>query len=573
MRLALAATAALILVSAQLPAAAQPDEADGTIAINDIVGRMNDNERALAERIRMDHPLIEVYIQHVVPDVQLGWTPSTDDYFLGQFDLSDKPRFKELSQSKKTQTGSQARNTVQFLPDGFAASTAPDWNLLTPDRYEFTFVRREVLGETRCFVFDVTPRKSHRIVPFQRGEPLEPPDRPGFTGRIWVEDRNYNLVRFNGINRDVDQTLSRFFRSRLSFHIDGWRVNTMPGVWLPAYVYSEETDLDDLKQPTRQPRFKSQVRIWGYQAQSARLAQPLTSIRIDEPTVVDDTNRPRQLSPILSERQWEQEAENNVIERLEKIGLLSPTGEVDKVLETVLNNLVVTNHIALERPLRCRVLLTAPLETFTVGRTIVVSRGLIDVLPDEASLAAILAHELAHVALGHPLIDTKFAFADRLMVGDRELLATLRFQHSTSEEEAADQKVMQFLQASPYNDRLDGAALFLRALEERSPQLPHLIQPHIGDRIAHADGKGLTELVSRAPALEPGNLDQIAALSIGARTVLDPWTSRLTLDRSPAVPPASAHEKVPLSVTPLMPYLTYVDTVTATRQQTSAAQR
>jgi hypothetical protein len=343
----------------------------------------------------------------------------------------------------------------------------------------------------------------------------------------------------------------------------------MPGVWLPSYVYSEETDLNDLKQPTRQARFKSQVRIWGYQAQSASSALAQTSIRIDEPTVVDDVNRPRQLSPILSQREWEREAEDNVIERLEKIGLLSPAGEVDKVLETVLNNLVVTNHIVLERPLRCRVLLTAPFETFTVGRTIVMSRGLIDVLPDEASLATMLAHELAHVALGHPLIDTKFAFADRLMVSDRDLLQTLQFQHSAGEEDAAGEKVVQLLQASPYKERLEGAALFIRALEDRRQQLPHLIQPHIGDRIAEGDGRGLTELVSRAPALEPANVDQIPALPIGARTVLDPWSSRLTLDRSPAVAPASAREKVPLSVTPLMPYLTYADAVAAPRRATS----
>ena len=573
MRYIFVTAAALVLVSSSLSARDHADDAGSTIAIDDIVARMNDNEKAMIDRLRTYHPLIEVYIQHVVPDPQLGWTPQNDDYLLGQFDMSGKePRFKELSESTAAKADSHGRKTVRFLPDGFAASAAPDWKLLTPDRYEFTFVRREVLGETRCFVFDVTPRAHQRIVAFRRDAPFAPTESPGFTGRIWVEDRNYNLVRFNGINRDFDQTLSRFFQQRLSFHMDGWRVNTAPGVWLPASVYSEETDLNDLKQPTKQPRFKSQVRIWGYEAQTAAAAKPQTSIRIDEPTVVDNANRPRRLSPILSQREWEQEAEDNVVERLGKIGLLSPRGEVDTVLETVLNNLVVTNQVALDRPLKCRVLLTTPLETFTVGRTIVVSRGLIDVLPDEASLAAMLAHELAHVVLGHALIDTKFAFADRLMVSDRDLLDTLRFQHSTGDEETADQKAMQLLQASPYKDRLDGAALFVRTLEERSQQLPHLIQPHIGDRIARADVKRLAELASHAPALDAANLDQIPALPIGARTVLDPWSGRLALDRSPTVAPTSAHEKEPLSVTPLIPYLTYVDAVADPPRQTSAAQ-
>jgi hypothetical protein len=55
--------------------------------------------------------------------------------------------------------------------------------------------------------------------------------------------------------------------------------------------------------------------------------------------------------------------------------------------------------------------------------------------------------------------------------------------------------------------------------------------------------------------------------------VLDPWSSRLALDRSPAVALASAREKVPLSVTPLMPYLGYVDALSTNRQSTSNVER
>jgi len=62
MRFALAAV--LVLVSASVPVDAQSDAAKGTIAINDIVARMNDNEKSLAERIRMYRPLMEVYVLH-----------------------------------------------------------------------------------------------------------------------------------------------------------------------------------------------------------------------------------------------------------------------------------------------------------------------------------------------------------------------------------------------------------------------------------------------------------------------------------------------------------------------------
>ena len=548
------ASAAILLVALSIvpsSARAQSINAPGGDELNlaDVVDRMTRAETALFVRLKTYHPLVEAYIQHLVSDQQLGWAPAKDDYFLGQLDFTDQPRLRPLGQARK-QINRGARwspvNAGRLLPDGFVAMAAPDWKGLDRSRYQFTFVRREFLGEARTFVFDVRPLRNH----------------DGFSGRIWIEARDYALIRFNGINQGTNQMLSSFFNDkRLSFHMDGWRVNVMPGVWLPSYVYSEETDLSDASSP-RAKGFRSQVRIWGYQTQAATNTQQLTAIRIDD-TVVDDTDSFSQLSPVMSQRRWEQEAEGNVVERLEKIGLLAPAGEVDRVLETVLNNLVVTSKLALERPLRCRVLLTSPLESFTIGHTIVLSRGLIDVLPDEASLATMLAHELAHVELGHPLIDTKFAFADRLLVSDADLLQALQFHRTPREETAADERVIELLKTSPYNDKLAGAGLFLKTIAQSARQLPNLIQPHIGDHVA--DGgqiKRFAGLVAEAPALAPGTLEQISALSLGARIVVEPWNDRLVLDKSPAVPLVSIREKMPLAVTPLMPYIRYKEGVT-----------
>ena len=543
------ATILLIALSTAASARAQSVNPGGDeLNVADVIDRMNRAETALFQRLKTYHPLVEAYIQHLVPDQQLGWVPAKDDYFLGQFDFADRPRLRPLGQERK-QTNRVSRwnpvNGGRLLPDGFAAMAAPDWKGLDRSRYQFTFVRREFLGEARTFVFDVRPLRG--------GD--------GFSGRIWIEARDYTLIRFNGINQGTNQMLSSFFNDkRLSFHMDGWRVNVMPGVWLPSYVYSEETDLSDTTSP-RAKGFRSQVRIWGYEAQAAVNSQQLTAIHINE-AVVDETDASSQLSPVMSQRRWEQEAEANVIERLERIGLLAPAGEVDRVLETVLNNLVVTSKLALERPLRCRVLLTSPLESFTIGHTLVLSRGLIDVLPDEASLATMLAHELAHVALGHPLIDTKFAFADRLMVSDADLLQALQFHRTAREETAADERVIELLKTSPYQDKLAGAGLFLKTIAQSARQLPNLIQPHIGDHVA--DGgqiKRFASLVAEAPALAPTNLEQISALSLGARIIVEPWNDRLVLDKSPAVPLASIREKMPLAVTPLMPYIRYKETV------------
>jgi hypothetical protein len=517
---------------------------------NDIVDRMSQAERAVLVLLKTYRPLMEVYLQNLAPDEARGWVPTDDNYVLGQLKFDETPTLRALGQKEPQTRGVllRIRSRTPSVGDAFAAMVVPDSRVLDRKRYEFKYVRREFLGESRCFVFDVKPGRDNK---------------EGFVGRIWIEDRDYNLVRFNGVSRGTDEELSGLFKRTLSFHMDSWRVNVAPGVWVPSYVYSEETDLNGAASSgsstkEKRARFKSQTRIWGYQAHDADRNDSLTTIRVDEPNVADTSEGAAQLSPVLSQRRWEQEAEANVLEKLEAMGLLAPVGEADKVLETVLNNLVVTNKLNLERPLHCRVLLTSPLESFTIGHTIVLSRGLIDVLPDEASLATMLAHELSHVALGHPLIDTKFSFADRLMVTDGELLQTLRFRHTPREEAAADEKVVELLGKSPYRDKLGDAGLFLRALSDRVKQLPKLIQPHIGDYLA-ANGQmtRLADLMKEAPPLMPDSLEQIAALQLGARLVLDPWSGKLALDRTPAVPLVSVREKVPFAVTPLMPVIRY----------------
>ena len=60
------------------------------------------------------------------------------------------------------------------------------------------------------------------------------------------------------------------------------------------------------------------------------------------------------------------------------------------------------------------------------------------------------------------------------------------------------------------------------------------------------------------PRLVPERVDQVAALPLGARVVVEPWSGRTELLRAANVPLASAREKASLAVTPLVPYLRYV---------------
>jgi hypothetical protein len=190
-----------------------------------------------------------------------------------------------------------------------------------------------------------------------------------------------------------------------------------------------------------------------------------------------------------------------------------------------------------------------------VGHTIVVSRGLLDVLPDEASLAMVLAHELAHIALGHRL-DTKYAVGDRMVFPDEETFRRIQVARDPHDEEAADKKALEFLQNSPYKDKLANAGLFLRALESRSKELPALITPQFGSRMAKGDSVfRMSALLQSAPALRNTDVTQVAALPLGSRIKLDPWDDRVELKKNKPVPLLTARDKMDFEVTPMIPHL------------------
>jgi Peptidase family M48 len=328
-----------------------------------------------------------------------------------------------------------------------------------------------------------------------------------------------------------------------------------PGVWLPAYVYTEESDMGYLA-GARHLRFKGQTRLWGYDVGKPNAQNELTALIVESDQVKDNVDEAQGASPVYALRAWERQAEDNVIQRLEKAALLAPDGEVNKVLETVVTNLEVTNNLDIQPEVRARVLLTSPLESFTIGHTIVLSRGLIDVLPDEASLAMILAHELAHIALGHRL-DTKYAFNDRMLFEDPEAFQKVHLKRDELEEIEADKKAAELLKNSPYKDKLGNAGLFLEAVDARAPQLNHLLMPHIGNTMVKGSQvQRMAGLKQGAPKLELAKVDQIAALPLGGRVRVDPWTAKIELLKAKPLALLSAREKMPFEVTPFYVYLT-----------------
>jgi hypothetical protein len=510
-------------------AAPEPQQAR---TMDQVIDRVITNENRLDQQIRQYSPLVETYIQNLKPDKDLGYVPAGDKYFLGRADFSKGVQLVSLSDAESKgkkifgSVGNFFSFAMQFLPDGFLQMIFIDTNGFDKQHYKFDYVRREFLGEVRCLVFDVSPQ--------------EKSGKGRFLGRIWVEDQDYNIVRFNG-------AYSGGGHSSWYFHFDSWRTNVQPGMWMPSFVYSEEKDLHYAM--SKKLDFKAQTRLWGYNLGHSQQEQELSKILVETP-VQDDTKTANDLSPIQAQRSWDRQAEDNVIDRLERIGLVAPKGEVDKALDTIVNNLEVTNNIDVEPDVRCRVMMTSTLESYTVGHTIVVSRGLIDVLPDEASFATVLAHELSHIVLGHRL-DSTYAFFDQLLVDDKETFRHFGFARTKDEENAANTKAIQLLNNSPYKGQLGNAGLFLSALDAREKQIPNLVSPHLGNRVPM-----VSDLKSSTPVDQKQNPQMIAALPIGGRVKLDPWNDKLELIKSKPVGTVAEREKMPFEVTPFMPYLT-----------------
>src|SRR5947207_1111685 len=449
MRKLLTAVLALGWISlGTIAAAAAPKPADQPRTMEEVVDRIVVNENHLNQEIRKFSPLVETYIQNLRPDRELGFVPAGDKYFLGRADFSRGVNLVSLTdvdtKGKKffSGIGNFFSFAMQYLPDGFLQMIFIDTNGFDKQHYKFDYVRREFLGEVRCLVFDVTPQ-----------------DKAGkgrFLGRIWVEDQDYNIVRFNGAYGGGGH-------SSWYFHFDSWRTNVQPGQWMPSFVYSEERDLHYAL--AKKLDFKAQTRLWGY----------------------------------------------------------------------------------------------------NVGHTIVLSRGLIDVLPDEASLATMIAHELGHVVLGHRL-DSSYAFFDQLLIDDKETFRHFGFARTPDEERAANTKAMQILTNSPYKNQLGNAGLFLAALTTREKEIPNLISPHLGDRVPV-----IGDLRSSMPVDQKQNPQAIVALPIGGRVKLDSWNDKLDLIKSKPVGTVAEREKMPFEVTPFMPYLMRYGTETSKPIAASAA--
>ena len=386
-------------------------QAQRSITVEEITDRIAKSETAVLTRMKALRPLVEVYIQNLAPDEQLGTVPTQDEYFLGQFVFKDGPKLLPIRSTRRGSKDQKAAG-ISYLPDGFAAMSVPDWRLLDAQKYTFKFVKREFLGEVRCFVLEVQPKKDVR---------------DGFSGRIWVEDRDFNIVRFNGISR-----VRRSARSRTSSSASCGSTSTAGA---PTCCRASGCRLRLLRgdRPARCSRrppaagrlSRARCASGATTLKGVDAPQAFSTIEIDEPTVRDGADPAQQLSPVLSQRRWEQRGGS------ERARAPRPRPRCWRRRATwtrcstpSLNNLLVSNNIDARNagPLpraahvAARIVHGRPHHRAEPGPDRRVARR------SEPGVDA-RARAEPRRSLGHQLIDTKFAFADRLMIRRRRSAA------------------------------------------------------------------------------------------------------------------------------------------------------
>ncbi len=505
-------------------------------------------EKVIIRDIQQRTPLVETYIQDTRPDVKLYEVPIDDHYMLSRIDFSkgffdknfaprteaNKHGFFRGSLGAITDLTKALKLDTHFTynPLGFTEMMFIDPSGFDTQHYDFSYVRREFLGSVRTWVFDVHPRTD-----------VKGPGR--FFGRIWIEDQGGNIVRFNGTYTNSGSEDS----SHYYFHFDSWRMEMQPGIWLPVSVYVEESQRMEGKSSVG---LKAQTHFWGYSLKLPTRESENVNVRVED--AVDQSDNSQDVGPLEASRLWIEQAENNVIDRLIQAGLVAPltaSGYEQKVLDQIVTNLVVPNNLAFTEPVTCRVLLTNTIEATTVGNTILLSKGLIDTLPNEESIASVVAMELAHVAMGHH-IDTRYAFNDRLLFPDEATFQRIDLNHSDVDNTSAANRAMQYLENSMYKNELPTAGLYYEQLMDRAKALKGLNSPMLGDSLLQADGvPWMSALEHMAPAINWDNLSQIPALPLGSWLKVDPWDDTVHMLDAKRYAPMNAREKMPFEVTPI----------------------
>jgi hypothetical protein len=401
-------------------------------------------EQMTIAQVSKREPIMESYLQSLDPEVHPE-AVLDDAYFLGRLllnvDSASVGRLQGLAFGASEESRRIRVNTGDrwpLYPDGYVDMLFVDLVDFDKDHYELSYLGTDTLSDKKCLRVGVRP--------------LDPNSSGRFVGDLWVDSASFRIVRIAGtFSPKRLGLLSKYFnasgisRLGLYFHFESWRQEVAPGVWLPSYAYFDEQRMWNKGRLTTSFHLRGHIWVWNYQT-----AEPRT---------------PTSTSP-------------GPLGELQVSGLLASPGRVEDSLNRIVDEIQLANGIA-GRGITCRVLLTTPVEIFRIDNTVLLSRGLLNIVPDKSTLAGLVAREIAHVVLGHSRQPgaTQSAVFDLHRTAD---FPGFGLTHAAREEASASVRMRTLLEDTQYADSVPQVEAFLAGLAIHSSQIPHLMLSGFG---------------------------------------------------------------------------------------------
>ena len=412
----------------------------------EIARRVFDGERRTIALFAKQQPIVEVYAQSLnaeaMPERIVG-----DVYFLSRVSLDpDSARhpvtqtfaFGRTAESRQVKMNTGSR--WQLYPEGYVDMLFADVTAFDEDHYTLTQEAAEMLENTHCLRMAVTPTE---------------PKWPGqFIGRIWVETANFRIVRLEGtFTAKRPGIFAKYLNptgistTSIYFHFDSCRQEVAPGVWMPSYTYFDDELLWNQAKFTTSYHFRGHTWVWGYGENSTAAAGSTG-------------------------------AQGDPISQMQADQLIAAPGAVEHWLDSIVGNMQLAGRAA-SQDIHCRVLMTTPAELFSSGKTIIISRGLLNLVPNQSILTVLLAREVAHIELGHtqgkvPKIAPVF---DARRTSD---FHGFGIAYDEAEEAAATRLAVELLGGNQVASAVSQTDAFEAALADQSAQIPRLLHATFG---------------------------------------------------------------------------------------------
>jgi hypothetical protein len=442
-------------------------------------------EQVTIAQVSKRSPMVETYIQSLDPEK----TPEgliDDAYFLGRTTLDpdsrQRSRLQLLTPEKKKDAPQIRVNTGDqwsLYPEGYIEMLFVDVADFDSDHYSLRYAGTESLGEKMFLRVEVRP--------------LEPKESGRFVGDIWADSTSLRIARIAGTFSPKRLSFaSKYFNPSgisqlgLYFHFESWRQEVSPGIWIPSYTYFDEQRSAGSGNLATGFHLRGHVWAWGYQAaEGGRAATKLPASRAE----------------------------------LEESGILASPGQVELVLNGIVEELEKANRI-ISRPIGCRVLLTSPAEIFSFEDTVFMSRGLLNLVPNQSVLAALIAREIGRIMSGDSPAqrDARVTPAKAERTGESSNIRTRHFEQAD-----ANERMRLLLKNTQYASAVDELESFFASLLLYSPRVPHLMKPLVGGNLLEQ------AMQPRGSQPSPARLDTSKAqkLELRGEYGADSWESQI----------------------------------------------